>query len=50
MWGALASGLGGLVRTLAPTAINWGMNKLMSTGLGRKYVAPAAQLLLSHRK
>lgn len=45
MWGALASGLGGLLRTVAPTAINWGMNKLMNSGLGQKYIAPAASLL-----
>lgn len=47
MWGAIASGLGGLVRTLAPAAINWGANKLMNSTVGKKYIAPAANLLLA---
>ena len=45
MWGALASGLGGLLRTVAPSAINWGMNKLMASGLGRQFIAPAASMI-----
>lgn len=45
MWGAIASGLGGLLRKVAPVAINWGVNKLMSTGIGRNYVAPVASMI-----
>jgi hypothetical protein len=40
MFAALAGGLGSLARTLAPTAINWGMKKLANTGIGR-LVRPA---------
>lgn len=45
MWGLLASGLGGLVKSVAPAAINWGMNKLMGSRVGRQYIAPAAALV-----
>lgn len=40
MLAALSGGLGSLLRTLAPTAINWGLNKLSGTRAGR--VAHAA--------
>lgn len=44
MFAALAGGLGSLLRTLAPTAINWGMNKLNQTGIGRS-IAPVLPIL-----
>lgn len=46
MLAMLSSGLGGLLRKVAPAAINWGVNKLMNTNVGKKYVAPAARLLM----
>lgn len=43
MFGMLA-GLGGsLLKQLVPSAINWGLRKLSSTNLGKKYV-PAQML------
>lgn len=44
MFAALAGGLGSLARTLAPTAINWGLRKLSNTGLGR-IMAPVIPLV-----
>jgi hypothetical protein len=44
MFGMLASGLGSLLKTVAPSAINWGLNKLSNTGIGR-FIAPAMPLL-----
>lgn len=34
---------GNLLRTLAPSAINWGMNKLMGSNIGKRFVAPLLQ-------
>jgi hypothetical protein len=42
----LASGLGSLLKTVAPSAINWGLNKLSNTGIGR-YISPAMPLIKS---
>lgn len=46
MFAALAGGLGSLLRTVAPTAINWGMNKLSKTGFGRT-LAPILPVIKS---
>ncbi|MEY3755137.1 MAG: hypothetical protein RLY27_1754 [Pseudomonadota bacterium] len=48
MFAALAGGLGSLARTLAPSAINWGMQKLSNTGIGRliRPAIPAFKQLL----
>lgn len=40
MLGGLLSGGLQLLRTLAPTAINWGLNKLMNSGAGQRYLTP----------
>ena len=46
MFAALAGGLGSLLRTVAPTAINWGMNKIARTGL-EKTLAPMMPIIKS---
>lgn len=44
--------LGGLainaLRTLAPMAINWGVNKLTSSRIGKNFIAPALQGTMPH--
>lgn len=39
----LASAGKSALRTLLPGAINWGMNKLITSGFGQSYIIPALQ-------
>lgn len=40
MLAGLLSGGAQLLKTLLPGAINWGMNKLVTSNFGKKYVNP----------
>ena len=40
MWGALLSGGMSLLKQIAPAAINWGMQKLTNSNLGKQVITP----------
>lgn len=46
MWGMLANAGAGILRQVLPAAINWGMNKLNSTNLGKNFISPVLSTLL----
>ena len=40
MWGVLANLGKGLLTKLLPSAINWGVNKLMTSNFGKSVISP----------
>lgn len=48
MWGLLANVGAGLVKQVLPAAINWGMNKLSNSTLGKTFINPILSTALPH--
>lgn len=41
MWGLLASAGSSILKNVLPSAINWGVNKLVNSSFGQRTLSPA---------
>lgn len=48
MWNLLASAGSALLKKVLPSAINWGVNKLVHTNFGKRVLSPALMRQVGH--